>query len=99
VAAFTYQSAYDGAVADANLGHRVQVASVRAALDIWTAQSGAANKQTALCTAVTLNPAQYMVTWLLVCGTDPTIVAGGVSPTDAEILAAIKNAWPTVAGN
>lgn len=99
MAALTYQSAYDGAVADANLGHRVQVASVRAALDVWAAQAGAANKQTALCSAVCVNPPQYVTTWLLVCATDPTIVAGGVTPTDAQILTAIKNAWPTVAGN
>lgn len=97
--ALTYQSAFDGAVADANLGHRVQVASVRAALDVWATLSGVAGPQTKLCTLVLQQPSTYITTWLLVCATDAAIVAGGVTPTDPQILTAIKAAWPMVAGN
>lgn len=98
MAALTYQSAYDGAVADANLGHRVQVAATRAALDIFTAESGTPTKRTALATTVLASPVSLVTTWLLVCATDPTIVAAGVSPSDVQILAAIKAAWSAVAG-
>jgi len=98
MAALTYQTAYDGAVADANLGHRVVVAAVRAAQDIFTAESGTPTKRTALCTTVLANPTALQSTWLLACATDPTIVAAGVTPTDAQILTAIKNIWSAVAG-
>src|SRR5262245_22305744 len=94
----TYQTAYDGAVADANLAHRVQVGSVQAARDKWAEFPGVTNTQTTLATAVLKNSAQYVSTWMLVCATDPTIVAAGSLPTDAQILAAIKSAWPIVAG-
>lgn len=98
MAAFTYQSAYDGAVSDANIGHRVTVAAVKAAQDIFTAESATPNRRTALATAVLANPVALQTTWLLILATDPTIVAAGVNPTDAQILTAIKNAWSAVAG-
>lgn len=95
--ALTYQSAYDGAVADANLGHRVTVAAVKAAQDIYAEVSPAAARK-ALCTTVLSSPVALNATWLLVCATDPAIVAAGVTPTDPQILTAIKNAWNAVAG-
>ena len=98
MAAFTFQSAYDGAVSDANVGHRVVVAAVKAAQDIWAAESSTPTKRTALCTTVLNNPTGLLQSWLLVCATDPTIVTAGVLPTDAQILTAIKNAWSAMAG-
>lgn len=96
--ALTYQSAYDGAVADANLAHRVEVGVVQAAREIFTAESATPSKRTALATAVLNGPAMLIHTWVLICATDPTIVAAGVLPTDAQILAAVKAAWSAVAG-
>jgi len=98
MAALTFKSAFDVLIGDADLGHVVQVAGVRAAQDIFTAESGTPSKRTALATAVLANPAAYQSVWLFVCGVDPTIVAAGVRPTDAQILAAIKAAWSAVAG-
>jgi len=98
MAALTFKSAFDVLIGDADLGHVVQVAGVRAAQDIFTAEAATPGKRTALATLVLANPAAYQTTWLFVCGTDPTIVAAGQRPTDPQILTAIKAAWSAVAG-
>ncbi len=98
MAALTYQTAYDGAFADANLGHRSILGAVTVARTIFAAESGTPNKRTALATAVLSNPSGLTNTWLALLATDPAIVAAGGIPTDAQITTAITNGWTVVAG-
>ncbi len=98
MAAFTYKSLYDGIANDGDIAHRVEVAAVKAAVDIFTAESGTPNKRTALATLVANNPTNYVHDFTMLCGVDATIFAAGTTPTDAQLLAAVKAAWTLVAG-
>lgn len=101
MAALTFQQAYDNVIALAGtVGHRTEIAIVTAAQTIYaelnTTPGHAA--RAALATKVLNTPDAYVQPFTFVVATDPTIVAGGVIPTDAQILTAVTNAWNAMAG-
>jgi len=101
MAALTYQQAYDNVIAlTGTVGHRTEIAAITAAQAIYS-ESGATPGHAAratLATAVLNNPDAYAARFLFAVATDPTIVANGVLPTDAQILTAVTNVWNAMAG-
>jgi len=101
MAAFSYQSGYN-AVANAvgTVGHQIGVGLVQQALAIYAESSGTAGHaaRAAFATKVLNNPDAFVWPAMLVCLVDPTILAGGVAPTDAQVATALQNAWNALAG-
>lgn len=98
--AATYQQVYDVIVSEANFRHRVTVATVRAAQDIYVEDPATAghSARAVLATKVLNAPESYTLQFALVVGTDAGVIFAGIVPSDATILAAVKAGWSAMAG-
>ena len=101
MAALTYQQAFDNVIAlTGTVGHRAEIAAITAAQTIYKEDPATVGHaaRAVLATAVLNNPDAYAQRFLFAVATDPTIVANGAVPTDAQILTAVTNVWNAMAG-
>lgn len=101
MAAYTYAQAVANATDPTGAFQgRCVAAAVKAAVAIYNEAQGTAGHaaRAALAVRVLNQPANYASTFAYAVAMDPTILAGGTAPTDAQIDTALAAAWNALAG-
>ena len=101
--AINFQQIYETISSVTAIRNRIAVASMKAALDIYTAEAASAtpnskNPRVDLATAVARSPQQYAEQFAILCGLDSTVQSVGLAVTDAQLVTAIKSVWDLMAG-